>query len=1186
MLDLFVQLWQHQAYLAYLSGMTLTLLGMLLCIVPVFSRRSMALIWASIATVMLGFSRFAQTLGIIFDFSFMSYLRIFFEVFAAIAFTELLRRNLAMWLKKRLSKFWFHLPFLIVFILLAVFNNGVFVGYGRLVTGLVLFLCCIALVRNGRDLPLLSFKVVLVTMFLTSALVFGKIMLSVPSLNDYAGPSVGAVNAVSPILFLQILVVISLCFCLLLARFLHDRSSRHYGIGYYSLILSLLIFLLLLFVNFGGIVIGEKITDRARLQLNAEIETSIEGFVRMFRQRVAFATTASRLLSTSPIISQYLSGSDEGNAELVTSVLEAFAVSYPDAICYIVDSTGQIAITSREAETILGRDVSFRKYFSEGMAGSSLLMMGFGVYTKELGIYSAEPVFDPAASSVVGVCVVKRDLKDIESYLKRYHPALLIDAENRILFASKPELIGKKLVVKSYEDLGEGTVEREASDSDTYVLDERNSLYKFAPALVDGAQIVFLRSAVPIIESHNQILLFVMALSGFLIAVLGIIIVGSESYRKIKQAQDQFKSVFYSAPESIFIVDCHNLSIMAANESMIKQFNFDQSVVGVSFKELLHKENYAVRAATHDIAAGTFSHERAFVRQNQAPFTAEVTGARTTFNGRRAVLLSLHDITLYHQTENELRRAKEVAEEVSRIKSRFLANTSHEIRTPMTAIIGLTELARSYCADDEQHRILDLVRESGQSLLELVNDILELSFIESAKLKIKNSEFNLIKMLSNLVELIRFRTDQQLVDVELKIDSSVPEWILADKYRIRQILLNLMTNSHKYTSEGHITLAVNLIKSESSQDLLEFVVADTGTGISPEMQQRLFEAFSYDNNTSYDSERSTGLGLTISKQLSELLGGTLSLENSSPEGTQFRVVIPCVRCERDHEQGGNIPALHNIRLLADSRPLNFLVVDDNETNLFLASSIIEQHEGKCDSAKDGLEALEKLENDSYDLILLDIQMPRLDGIGVIRAVRSSSKPYAKIPIIAVSAFATDKEKAFTIQVGAHGYLSKPYYPEELLQLIKTVLGLVITAPEGVKSPHGAAKRSSAPNSPKAQPQQLLQIDEKELGLRILNKPENLRHISDIFARRSVELVNNLDKCVLESDLAALRDVVHSIKGLAGMLAAKHAYDVAFRLERLAQEGADIQIIQANAATLKDQLNEIARDLKLLANKSK
>lgn len=1186
MLDLFVQLWQYQAYLLYLSGMTLTLLGVLICIVPAASRQGLALMWASIGTILLGFSRFAQTFAIIFDFSFVSYLRVFLEILAAIAFTEWLRRNLALWLGKKLSKLWFHLPFLIIFVLLAASNDGVFVGYGRLITGLILSLCCIALVRNSYDLPLLSFRVVLVTMFLTAAFVFAKVLLSIPALSESGSMFAGSVGVVSPILFLQILVAVLLCFCLLLARFLHDRSSRQYGTGCLSLILSLLMFLSLLFVNFGGMVIGEKITDRTRLQLNAEIETSIEGFVRMFRQRVGFATTSSRLLSTSPIISQYLLQSDEATADLVTSVLEAFALSYPDAICYVVDPTGQIIIASRDAETLLGQDVSFRKYFSEGMAGRSLLMMDSGIYTKELGIYSSEPVFGLKDTDVIGVCVVKRDLQDIESYLKRYHPTMLIDATNRILFASRPELVGKKLVVRTHEDTDERSSERDSLSSDTYLLDDYNYLYKFAPIHIGGAQIVFLRSARPIIESHNQILLFVMALSSFLIAVMGIIIIGSESYRKIKQAQDQFKSVFYSAPESIFIVDSNDLSIMAANDSMIKQFNFDQSVVGMSFKELLHKGNSTIRAATHDVEAGTFSHERAFLRQNHEPFIAEVTGIRTMFNSQRAVLLSLHDISLYHQTERELRRAKEVAEEVSSIKSRFLANTSHEIRTPMTAIIGLTELARSYCTGDEQRRILDLVRESGQSLLELVNDILELSFIQSAKLKVKNSEFDLIKLLNNLVELIKIRTDQQPIEVKLNVGPRVPEWILADKYRIRQILLNLMTNSHKHTSNGYISLEVKLIKSEDSQDLLEFVVADTGTGISPEMQRRLFEAFSYDTNISSDSERSAGLGLTISKQLSELLGGTLSLESSSPEGTVFKVVIPCVICEKSDKSDDQIPALHNIKLLADSKPLNFLVVDDNETNLFLARSIIEQHKGVCDSAKDGVEALEKLENNNYHLMLLDIQMPRLDGIGVIKAVRSSSKSYAKIPIIAVSAFATDKEKNFTIEVGADDYLSKPYYPEGLLQSIKSALGLVIKAPDGNKSHSHHAEPASVSSSQKPQQSQLLQIDEKELGLRILNKPENLHHISDIFARRSVELVNILDKCVLESDLPALREVAHSIKGLAGMLAAKHAYEVALRLEGLAQQDTEIEKIQANAATLKDQLNEIARDLKLLANKTK
>ncbi len=909
------------------------------------------------------------------------------------------------------------------------------------------------------------------------------------------------------------------------------------------------------------------------------LQQSVQSLGKIVDQRIAFVLTSSAILAAAPVMSAYLANPDAENFRHLNNFIEAFSQGNPGSICYIINKSGIVEAASDLKQLFTGKDLSFRRYFQETMLGKHSLQADIGVLTNTLGVYAGSPIRNADNSQTIGVCAVKLNLDDLDQTFKMYHPAMLIDASGTAILASNRSLVGTDLTalsglsstVKPFAELG---VSLPGIDANQY-------LFGLTTLEFLNFRIIML---VPSDSGFNQAWVFSIIL---LIVIVFLAVLSSftrhiESVRSIEAAQNHFQALFDNAPESILVVSVPGLKVVEANQSMLRQFQLPVLPTGLLYSALMPQGRLKITNAWHSISKQMFKHQREFRKQGGEIFFAEVIGSVIDFNDEKALLLILHDITVHHEVENRLREAKNAAEEANSLKARFFANASHEIRTPMTAIIGLTELAVDTCHDEKQKRLIELIRTSSKAMLTLLNDILELAQIESGKLAINPVQFNLPLLLRDLIEIIRFQAEKNAVRAELKVAATVPEIVIADPDRIRQILLNLLANAVRFTRHGVISLSADFSIDRNGHYSVDFIVSDTGMEISDEMKRNLFGAFVFNDPYVKNDAQNSNLGLSISKQLIDLMGGSINVDSRSGEGTTFRVTIP-VACKDIAAPGGHVRPLLEFELIRDGRPLHFLIADDNDINLFLASSIIERFKGTSQCVNDGIEVLEAVGKSSYDAILLDIQMPRLDGIATLKELQKTAA--ASIPVIAISAFASDQEKNMARDAGAKAYLGKPYFPEDLFAVLKDLL--LKETPSGVVATDSVASASVAEKvvePPAAQPlaagSDLRQINREELELRVLKKPENILQINEIYQRRSQVLVASIDECLLASDGGKLRDAAHSIKGLAGMLAANKTFELARDIETLSRDG-KISEAASLVPALKLQLQEISSDLLFL-----
>jgi len=391
----------------------------------------------------------------------------------------------------------------------------------------------------------------------------------------------------------------------------------------------------------------------------------------------------------------------------------------------------------------------------------------------------------------------------------------------------------------------------------------------------------------------------------------------------------------------------------------------------------------------------------------------------------------------FNQMRHTLEKSISTMESAVQSKGDFLANMSHEIRTPMNGVLGMLTLLEATQLDDEQYEYIENIRLCGDGLMVVINDILDISKLEAGKLLLETLPFNFRKSIKECCYLLDVQASNKGLNISTIIDNKVPDTIVGDKLRIRQILLNILSNSIKFTDKGTISLSVKVESHNADQYLLSFTIADQGIGISPEDQLKLFKPFSQVDNSITRKYGGTGLGLIICAKLIKQMNGEISMESEKGIGTTFTFYLPLTKTESSIKKSvaQRINRLSSGAKFADRYPIKILLVEDNNINQAIAKKLFQKLGYSIDLAKDGIEAITTVYEKKYDMIFMDMQMPNMDGVTATKAIikeQAENHPY----IVAMTANVLPQDRKKCFDAGMEYFIGKPVKIDDVIKAIE------------------------------------------------------------------------------------------------------------------------------------------------------
>lgn len=607
-------------------------------------------------------------------------------------------------------------------------------------------------------------------------------------------------------------------------------------------------------------------------------------------------------------------------------------------------------------------------------------------------------------------------------------------------------------------------------------------------------------------------------------------------FRRIKEQEEQFTIIANSIYDGLYVLNAEGKTVFVNDRaSEILQFSRDE-LINTYGHDLFHKHPFDRKNCPifKTIASGsTYVDEEIFIRKDGEELNVRVAAKPVTMRGKPVTVVIFGDITPQKRQMEELKILKSKAEEANMAKSRFLAIMSHEIRTPLNAIIGACELMKEVEIDSGTKELLNVVYESGKHLLELINDILDLSKMESGSLLLEEIPFEINVLLNKVISIatpLASRKQLELILEPLEKDTVV----IGDPYRVSQILTNLTSNAIKFTDKGFVKVSARILSDESDKITVEFKVADTGIGIAEDKIDLLFKTFSQVDASHTRKYGGTGLGLAICKSLVTFMNGSINVSSKEKEGSTFTVIIPFKKGIAEH-----LPFMEKEQLYEKREmPIRFhdikvLLVEDAPTNIFIATRIFEKLGIGVDIAKNGKEAIDKLKNNTYDIVFMDVEMPEIDGISATNIIRNSPDILNRDTyIIAMTANAFKEDKELCLKAGMNDFISKPITINALSAILRKFF------PE-------KAEASSATDKKRSDLEKMLDVKRLE---GIMEDKGSIPELLKIFIEDTDKTITELTSAVKAGDSPAVVMLSHKIKGSAINIGAKLLGNAAKELE--------------------------------------
>ncbi|MYN15957.1 response regulator [Rugamonas sp. FT107W] len=550
-----------------------------------------------------------------------------------------------------------------------------------------------------------------------------------------------------------------------------------------------------------------------------------------------------------------------------------------------------------------------------------------------------------------------------------------------------------------------------------------------------------------------------------------------------------------------------------------------------------------------------------------------------------------HDVTAEkrHEEEleaknNELLQAKQLAEAASLAKGQFLSNMSHEIRTPLNCVIGMAYLALKTELDPRQRDYLEKIRFAGEHVLGIIDDILDISKIEAGKLEIQHIDFSLDHVMQTLTTVVAPKAASRKLELVFDLDPALPPTLVGDPLRLGQVLINYTNNAIKFSEQGRIEIRVRQQAGDGHGCLLRFEVSDQGIGLSQAEMAKLFVSFQQADTSTTREYGGTGLGLAICKELAQLMGGDVGVDSQQGVGSTFWFTarlgvsdktVSMLINQLSDAAAELLASAHTSAATVALKVARILLVEDNVFNQQIAREMLEEVGAAVCIASNGVEALELLRQTQFDCVLMDLQMPQMDGLEATRRIRADPQ-LARLPVLAMTATATIDTRARCIEAGMNGFISKPIQPGLMRQTIANWLpqGALLTAPPEPRLPAAVVEVESAPCGGAAA------IDFSVLATLFDDDLPKVRKFAVKFLHSAQAGVRDMEEALARGEMQTLRDLGHRVKSSARSAGAFGMAELCWKLEQLApgDAGSEAACAQRLVAQLRESLEQVAAQI--------